>query len=722
MAEATNGLSTTLAPKSIRSASWRPGTQQFFQTIKHNGKDYFLGTSFPSGATDTVLSVAILQQMSLLDTSAQTLPSFTWLSSDVLVFEKANSLNRILLKSGRKLIYQAKVFRFPVGYTNLSFAKDGSLAYTLDNNLYFAKCNDGAYQAAIAVTKDKDSNIINGQAVHRNEFGIDKGIFFSPRGNYLAYYRMDQTMVDDYPIIDWSVVPAQNHNIKYPMAGRTSHQVTLQVFNPRTGNTIAINTQGPKDQYLTCITWSPDEQYLFIGLLNRDQNHLWLNQYKASTGELVKTILQESDPKYVEPQHPLQFLPGSTNEFLWWSQRDGYMHLWLCNIARNAMTCLTPGDYVVNEFLGFNEQRKEVLFTSAKIDPREKHGFAVNWTSGKMRRLDTEPGVHNFQATENGQFVFDVFSAERQPTVSFAQFVKEGMQPNGNADATNTVVKRSVIRAVDGSFNKVLEDAPNTLSEFARPQIYPLSFQANDGTTLYGKLILPTHFNPSKKYPVIVYLYNGPHVQLIKNSFPASGNLWYEYLAQHGYIVWTMDGRGSANRGLKFEQAIFRHLGLHEMEDQLKGVEWLKKLPYVDASRMGVHGWSFGGFMTTSLMLRHPGVFKVGVAGGPVIDWSMYEVMYGERYMDRPQDNPEGYAENNLLTKAGKLKGKLLMIHGAQDGTVVWQHSIKFVKACVDANVQLDYFIYPGYEHNVRGKDRVHLMQKITNYFDDYLK
>src|SRR5690606_16292006 len=224
------------------------------------------------------------------------------------------------------------------------------------------------------------------------------------------------------------------------------------------------------------------------------------------------------------------------------------------------------------------------------------------------------------------------------------------------------------------------------------------------------------------KYPVIVYLYNGPHVQLVTNRFPASGNLWYEYLAQRGYIVFTMDGRGSSNRGLDFEQATFRHLGKVEMEDQLQGVAFLKTLPYVDAERMGVHGWSFGGFMTTSLMLRHPGIFKCAVAGGPVIDWSMYEVMYTERYMDRPQDNPQGYRQASLLDKVQNLDGKLLVIHGAADSTVVLQHSMKFLKACVDHGVQVDYFVYPGHPHNVRGEDRVHLMQKVTDYFDTFLK
>ncbi|MET3877553.1 dipeptidyl aminopeptidase/acylaminoacyl peptidase [Chitinophaga sp. OAE865] len=227
---------------------------------------------------------------------------------------------------------------------------------------------------------------------------------------------------------------------------------------------------------------------------------------------------------------------------------------------------------------------------------------------------------------------------------------------------------------------------------------------------------------PTKTYPVIVYLYNGPNVQLIRNTYPYSGNLWYEYMAQHGYVIFTMDGRGSDNRGKAFEQATFRQLGTVEMNDQLQGVAYLKSLPYINQQKMGVHGWSFGGFMTTSLMLRHPGVFQAAVAGGPVIDWSMYEVMYTERYMDTPQENPEGYANSNLLTQTKHLQGKLMLIHGTNDDVVVWQHSLKFLKACVDNEVQVDYFVYPGHLHNVLGKDRVHLMQKITDYFDANLK
>jgi dipeptidyl-peptidase-4 len=243
----------------------------------------------------------------------------------------------------------------------------------------------------------------------------------------------------------------------------------------------------------------------------------------------------------------------------------------------------------------------------------------------------------------------------------------------------------------------------------------------HDGTALNYRLIKPTAFDPSKKYPVLVYVYNGPHVQLVNNGYLAGGSLWMNYFAERGYLVFTIDGRGSANRGKKFEQAIHRQLGNAEMEDQLAGVEWLRKQPFVDEGKMAIHGWSFGGFMTTSLMLRQPGVFKCGIAGGPVLDWSLYEVMYTERYMDTPQENPEGYKENNLSNYVKNLSGPLLMIHGTDDDVVVMQHNMRFLKTCITNNIPIDFFAYPGHAHNVRGKDRVHLMHKILDYVEHEL-
>ncbi len=688
MAEATNGMATTLAPQSIRQAAWRPGTSTLTQVVKNGDEESIIATNFPAEDSYTLLHLQDINNA--LHTDLKSMPSVKWLDKDDLYFDNDHTLEKG--KVAASGISWSKWVALPGNAENVTPDKSGKVAYTIDNNLWLV--NDGK---AIALTKDAEKNIINGQSVHREEFGIDHGIFFSPKGNYVAYYRMDQTMVNDYPIIRWDTVPAQVHLIKYPMAGGTSHQVTLCVYDPRTHHTVTMQTGLPKDHYLTCVTWGPDEQYIYIAILNRDQNHLWLNKYDAHSGKMIKTLFEETDPRYVHPEHGLTFLPGVSDKFLWWSDRDGYRHLYLYNTNGWLIRQVTRGKWVVNELLGFNETNEEVLITASKESPMEKHAYAANWNTGELRRLDKGEGMHTVMPSDDGKYILDVYS---------------------NAD----VAKKSVLRSTDGKYSKVLLNAPDPLAGYDRPEVKNVTLEASDGTPLYGKLILPLHFNPNRKYPVIVYLYNGPNVQLLHNSFPASGNLWYEYMAQHGYIVFTMDGRGSLNRGMAFEQATFRHLGEVELDDQMKGVKYLWSLPYVDRERMGIHGWSFGGFMTTNMMLKHPGVFKCAVAGGPVMDWKMYEVMYTERYMDRPQDNPEGYEQANLLDKVQNLKGKLLLIHGTQDNVVVWQHSIRFLKACVDNGVQVDYFVYPGYEHNVRGKDRVHLMQKITDYFDTYLK
>ncbi len=686
--EATNGIHTTLAPQSIRQASWQPDAHALFFTAN----EQWVRLNAASGQADTIISLAQLNSGLTTGDSLKRFPGITWLNTSEAYFLSGNRVS--FLNVTGNSIQPGKHMLLPERAENITLNKKGDLiAYIVDNNLLTTDASGNHH----AVTQDTSRNIINGQSVHRDEFGIYKGIFFSPEGNLLAYYRMDQTMVRDYPVINWGQTPAQTNMIKYPMAGDTSHQVTVQVYNPATQQTITLNTGEPADQFLTCVSWSPDEKYIFIAVLNRGQNHLRLNQYDVQTGEKIRTLFEEKDDKYVEPQHELTFLPGSNDRFIWWSQRDGYMHLYLYQTDGRLIRQLTKGNWIVNELIGFNPKSKEVIYTSTQASPLEKHSYAVNWTNGKTRRLDTEPGVHHVQASGDGRYLFDVYS---------------------NANVPRT----SLVRSTDGRSRRVLLEAPNTLADYDRPEVRNVTLYANDSTLLYGRLVRPTNFDSTKKYPVIVYLYNGPHLQLIKNQFPASGNLWYEYMAQKGYLVFSMDGRGSANRGLAFEQAIHRHLGDVELADQLQGVAYLASLGYADTSRMGIHGWSYGGFMTTSMMLRHPGVFKAGVAGGPVTDWRMYEVMYTERYMGTPQNNPEGYTRSALGDKVKNLQGNLLLIHGTDDDVVVWQHSISLLKRFIDEGVQVDYFVYPGHQHNVRGKDRVHLMQKVSDYFDQHLK
>ena len=687
IAEAVNGLRSNLAVKNISQFSWADDGKAYYQATK-NG---YLMTDLATHKQDTLVSLHQLNSGLSLDKKLKSFPRITFINKDKGYFRQG-SQTLWIDRSGKDWKIKEGITLDKDAENTEGFSDNNGFAYTIKNNLYLNK-NGKVTQ----ITNDSDEDIVNGQAVHQREFGITKGIFISPDNSKIAFYKMDQSMVADYPIIDWSITPAANKNIKYPMAGTPSHHVKLGIYDIKTNKTTILNIEGDPEQYLTVITWNPDSKSVFVGVLNRDQNDLKMNQYNASTGSFMKTLFQEQSDKYVEPQQTLLFFPNSNTDFIWQSQRSGYNHLFHYNVDSGLVAQLTKGNWLVTEVLGFNEKKKEIFYISTQDSPLERHLYKINWSNFKTQRLDHGTGMHSGVLSKDGTHLYDTYSNAITPR-------------SVNLINTTTLKTKNILSSV------------NTLKNYERPEIKNVTLKAEDGTPLYGKIILPTDFDANKKYPVIVYLYNGPHAQLVTDSFPASGNVWYEFMAQKGYIVFSMDGRGSSNRGLKFEQAIFRKAGETEMKDQLQGVAYLKSLPYVDAARMGIHGWSYGGFMTTSFMLKNPEVFKVGVAGGPVIDWNMYEIMYTERYMDSPQNNPEGYKQANLLDKVQNLKGHLLMIHGAQDNVVVWQHSMKFLKAAVDHGVQMDYFVYPGHEHNVLGKDRVHLMQKVTDYFDEYLK
>ncbi|MGA9212450.1 DPP IV N-terminal domain-containing protein [Kaistella sp.] len=687
IAESVNGLRSNLAVKNISQFSWSDDGKAFYQSTKNA----YLVTEVPTLKQDTLVSLYQLNKNISSENKLKMFPRITFINKSKGYFAQ-NSQYYWIENTGKEWKVKEWMTLDKDAENTQMFSDNQGFVYTIKNNLFLNRNGK-----VVAITNDENKDIINGQAVHQREFGISNGIFISPDNSKIAFYRMDQTMIPDYPIIDWSVTPAVNKNIKYPMAGTPSHHVTLGVYDVKTNKTTFLNIEGDPEQYLTAITWNPDSKSVFIGVLNRDQNDLKMNQYSASSGEFMKKMFEEKSDKYVEPQQQLLFFPNSTTDFIWQSQRTGFNHLFHYNTEKGLVAQLTKGDWLVTDILGFNEKRKEIFYVSTQESPLERHLYKLDYTNFKTQRLDEGAGMHSGILSKDGTQLYDSYSNATTPR-------------SINLINTNTAKVKNILTS------------ENTLKNYQRPEIKNLTLKADDGTPLYGKIILPTDFDANKKYPVIVYLYNGPHAQLVTDSFPASGNLWYEFMAQKGYIVFTMDGRGSSNRGLKFEQAIFRNVGETEMKDQLQGVAYLKSLPYVDADRLGIHGWSYGGFMTTSFMLKHPDLFKVGVAGGPVIDWTLYEIMYTERYMDSPQDNPEGYKQANLLDKVQNLKGKLLMIHGAQDNVVLWQHSIKFLKAAVDNGVQLDYFVYPGHEHNVQGKDRVHLMQKVTDYFDEYLK
>ena len=568
-------------------------------------------------------------------------------------------------------------------------------AWVEKDQLYVADANGVKHQ----LSTDGSREIVYGQSVHRNEFGIRKGTFWSPKGNRLAFYRMDQSMVTDYPQVNIFTRSADYEPDKYPMAGMTSHKVTVGVYDVKTNKTIYLQAGDPTDRYFTNIAWSPDEKTIYMFELNRKQNDCRLVSYDTTTGAKIAELYRETSDKYVEPQNPIQFLPWDSEKFVMQSQKDGYNHLYLMDKSGKQLKQITSGKWVVMDVVGFNTKKKSILYTSNEIYPTNCNLWTVEVNSGKRNLLGQGIGVvQSAQPSATGQQVALKFSSYNRPRVI------------------------DLINANTWKVTNLLE-AADPWKDYQQP-IYTSGYiTAADGKTdLYYRMVKPHDFDPNKKYPTVVYVYGGPHAHNVDASWHYMSRPWETYMAQKGYIVFIMDNRGSENRGRDFEQATFHQLGQVEMQDQMKGVEFLKKQPYVDMNRLGVHGWSFGGFMTISLMLNYPDVFKVAVAGGPVIDWKWYEVMYGERYMGTPQDNPEGYAKASLISKAKNLKGKLQIITGYNDNTVVPQHCLSFLDACVKAGTQPDFFAYPGEEHNMRGHASVHLHERITQYFEDYLK
>jgi len=574
--------------------------------------------------------------------------------------------------------------------------------YKEDNQLFVVDAQGNKQQ----LTTDGSREIVYGEAVHRNEFGIEKGTFWSPDGQRLAFYRMDQSMVTDYPQVNIFPRTAAYEPDKYPMAGMTSHEVTVGVYDIITHKTIYLKTKDVPSGaaweacYFTNIAWSPDVKTIYMFELNRDQNDCRLVSYDAETGERLQELYRETNDKYVEPEHPILFLPWDSNLFVMQSQKDGYNHLYLYNIKGEQVAQLTKGPWVVLDVLGFNKKDKSIIIASNEKHPLQRNLYAVNLKTLKRTPLDNGEGVHRGTLSASGTQLYDKYSTPTKP---------------------NTIDAISIHNSQFTIHN--LLTAPDPWNDYIVPQFESGSIKAADGVTdLYWRMVKPADFDPAKKYPTVVYVYGGPHAHNVEASWHWYSRSWETYMAQKGYIIFILDNRGSENRGREFEQATFRQLGQIEMLDQMKGVEYLKSLPYIDMNRLGVHGWSYGGYMTISLMTNYPDVFKVGVAGGPVIDWQWYEVMYGERYMDTPQQNPEGYAKTSLIAKAGNLKGKLQIITGYNDKTVVPQHCLSFLDACIKAGTQPDFFAYPGEEHNMRGHASVHLHERITQYFEDYLK
>jgi len=682
-------LNRDLYPKTVYNLSWRGNLDAFTYT---EGESLVQKSAEKPLKSDTLLSLATLNQKlkNLKQGGLQNFPAITWLDNERFYF----------IEEAKIFLYNfadsslAKVREYDLKGQNVNIAtKSMSVAYTIRNNLLVVLNGE-----IIPVSDERNNAIVYGQIPSRNEFGIDAGSYWSPDGNLLAFYRTDQREVADYPLVDIFHRMAVEEPIKYPMAGMKSQKVELGIFNPALNEIVYIRIQGPENQYITSVTWDPSGRYIYAGILNREQDHLWLNKYETHSGKFVRTLFEEKNDRYVEPLHGLYFMEADPSKFIWQSRRDGWNQLYLYDTEGHLIKQITRGEWEVTDLLGSDPQGTSVFFESTMESPLERHLCKAELKSGKTLIMTHGEGKHNIMASESMRYFMDVFSSTRMARAYYL------LDQNGSEIYT-------------------LKEDADPYRDYKLGEMSIFSIKAGDGSTdLYCRLIKPVDFDPSRKYPVLIYVYGGPHAQMIDKSWTGGAGFWLNYMAQKGYVVFTLDNRGSANRGFEFESIIHRQVGETEMADQMAGVRYLKALAYVDTTRMGVDGWSYGGFMTISLMLRNPGVFKAACAGGPVIDWKWYEVMYGERYMDTPMENPKGYEKASLLNYTDNLKGKLLIIHGTNDNTVVWQNSLTFIDQCIKKDKQVDYFVYPGAGHNMVGKSRVHLFTKISGYFDDNLK
>ena len=625
-----------------------------------------------------------------------------WISSDSFVFRTAKE-TLAYCTDGSSTESMANLENLPedADRGSIVISSRNDLAFTAGRSLYCLRA-DGEL---VTVAESGSDQIVFGQSVSRNEFGIDGGIFWAPSGRKIAYYRKDESRVTDFPILDISTRTGSLVTFKYPMNGMASELVSLGIYDLEKGTRVYLDVDDfDEERYLTNISWSPDDRYIFVQVLDRPQHHMRLNMYDATTGAFVRNILTEENDQWVEPYAPLHFLKGTYQFIYSTDNRDGYKNLYLCDTLGTVRRLAQTDAEITYE----GNDGRFVYYSSAEVSPVESHLFRVEVRQGKGKqlerarigspqRLTVEEGWHSVSLAPDCKFFIDKYSSFNFPGAV-------------------------CLKSADGKTVKELLSCSDPLVEYNTGEVRFGTVKSADGQyDNYYRMFLPAGFDPSKKYPVILYVYGGPHSQMVTDTWLGSVRMWEMLMAQKGYIVYVQDNRGTEHRGAAFEKAINRQCGQAEMEDQMVGINWLRSLPYVDADRIGVHGWSYGGFMTISLITNHPDVFKVAVAGGPVIDWKWYEVMYGERYMDTMETNPEGFAKTSLINKAKDLEGKLLICQGAIDPTVVWENSLSFIQECIENNVQVDYFPYPMSEHNVAGKWREHLMQKVTDYFDDYL-
>lgn len=671
---------------------WRPGGHD--ATVVRTAPDgrQTLHRLVDGKVADEVLVAAEAVRAAVgLAPSPPRFPAFSWLDDTTLRIELPTAVHRFAVATGKAeavLEWAASEGADAPGHAIAP--GDAAVCYRKDHQLFLQQANGRLRQ----LTFDGSPDVVHGGAAHRAEFGIDRGIFWSDDGRYVAWTREDLRPIDPYPYQDLAAVPPRPLPGRYPMAGRAHSRVRVAVCDTTDFAVRWLEADPDEDVYWTNVAFAPGDGVV-IARVSRGQDQLELVRYDARSGRRIAVLLTENDAEWVEPERPPAFLPDG--RFLWWSSRSGHRHLWLHDADGGNPRQITRGAFDVQELLGVDAMAGMVWFAASGEDPRQRHLFAATLDGDDCRQLTRERGTHHA-----------VLSPDRQR--AFVQSSNLTSRPSS-----------SILDLATGA-GTALPGAHDPLAGFALPHQKLFQVRAEDDTVLYGHLLLPPDLADGQRCPLLLYVYGGPHVQLVTDQWMGGAPLWLQALAAEGYVVCRLDNRGTPNRGIEFEQAVHRRLGMLEVQDQLRAVAFCRQQPYVDGARIGVHGWSYGGYLTLRLLLAAPEAFACGISGAPVTDWAMYETGYTERYMDTPAENAAGYDLASCLPYVERLRAPLLLVHGTDDRTVMWSHSLAFVRKCIDHGKAVEYLPYPMQRHALAGKDRAHFLTTMQGFLARHLR
>ena len=578
-----------------------------------------------------------------------------------------------------------------------TFSPDAKrVAFARENNMFFVDLS--TMQETQITTTGKHNEIINGYAdwVYEEEFSFAKGFDWSPDGSKISFYTFDESRVPEFNMQMWGQLYPQDYKFKYPKAGEANSVVTVSVYHVTKGHTVKMDTDSEQDIYLPRLKWTSNPNLLSIQRMNRLQNTLEILHANATTGK-VNVVLKETDKAYIDITDDLTYLKDDRH-FIHSSEKDGYNHLYLYKLNGKLVRQITKGNWEVSSFIGFDEKKDLLYYLSTEVSPLDRHLYRISSKGRNKKRLTEKAGTHSINMNPDYTYYLDYHSAANVPPVV------------------------SLHTAKDGKLVEVLEDNQKLRDQLAQYNMANQEFftlKTTDSTQLNGWMIKPPGFDPSKKYPVLMFVYGGPGSQTVTNNWGGSNYLWHQLLAGKGLIIVSVDNRGTGGRGAGFKKETYANLGKYEVEDQIEAAKWLGRQPYVDKDRIGIWGHSFGGYMTLLALTKGNGVFRAGIAVAPVTSWRFYDTIYTERFLKTPQENALGYDDNSPLLFAGQLQGALLLIHGTGDDNVHFQNAVAMQDALISANKQFESFYYPNRNHGIGGGiTSLHRFRMMTGFLE----